>query len=701
MNTTAFLRLVLAAACVASSSGSLRGSTVPATAETPASDTNANANEDHENSVENKDNRDDAPEFAFDEQRHRHLEPGETCNLVLRAVEHGPDVEHSDPYNTQDWGCILKGTDSKVRFVEIVNHSAGSPIFAEAVSGKSVLVASEAIVDTIEPKMYIPRHASVELQEEPRNGLNEERRVDEDNEPVDRVMNALVVRVSAKDSSPPQNVKKLQNDVFLDEHCLSSQFEACSYGKLKINPYEAPGVDGGVIEVALDYNLADNDLRGVLQSAAYEAATEKVGNLMDDKFDLVLFCMPPGTGSWMAYAFVGTKFSFYNDKWCSYVSAHLHEVGHNLGLAHSGQHEESEYSDQSGAMGFSYGIDDQQICFNPAKNYQLGWYKDKVVDYNPLTSNKTERIFTLNGVADYETGPSDANISVRLEQDAKVVDWYIGYMRKTGITQDIVEDGDKVTVLTKDAGFPNEYGLSTKHAALGIGDSYVIQNFNGKKNRDVRITYSATKSDGRDAIVTVADLGRHEDSPTEPCAVYTVELRTDNFPEDNSWTVFEHGGQGRAYGSSPDYSDANTDYTHKLCLPYETEYKFVITDVYSDGICCNQGEGSYRIKDPNGGVVAQGGQYSGGNDFHVEEHVFTVGPNPNADLGNPLNPDNESNCADTVGKFQWHKKKKKKKKWKNCNWIAKKNKCKKPLPGVPGKLLSTLCPRACNTCGDV
>ena len=55
--------------------------------------------------------------------------------------------------------------------------------------------------------------------------------------------------------------------------------------------------------------------------------------------------------------------SVYNDEACNQVSTQVHELGHNLNLAHSGMGSD-EYGDKSGMMGYSYEYDDlPYMCF--------------------------------------------------------------------------------------------------------------------------------------------------------------------------------------------------------------------------------------------------------------------------------------------------------------------------------------------------
>ena len=62
-------------------------------------------------------------------------------------------------------------------------------------------------------------------------------------------------------------------------------------------------------------------------------------------------CLPPGTlnnGSsrWVAWAYVDWYLSAYHGIWCSYPSAQMHEIGHNINLDHSGVGND-EYADLS------------------------------------------------------------------------------------------------------------------------------------------------------------------------------------------------------------------------------------------------------------------------------------------------------------------------------------------------------------------
>ena len=100
---------------------------------------------------------------------------------------------------------------------------------------------------------------------------------------------------------------------------LKSQYAACSYNKLIMNPANSNGVFNGVTTVTIA-----NTVTGSANSVIRNAATAALGTLAT-QFDYTMLCIPPGTsGNWIGYAYLDNWLSVYNDEWCGYLSAQLH-----------------------------------------------------------------------------------------------------------------------------------------------------------------------------------------------------------------------------------------------------------------------------------------------------------------------------------------------------------------------------------------
>eukprot|EP00532_Pseudo-nitzschia_australis_P020170 CAMPEP_0168300058 /NCGR_PEP_ID=MMETSP0142_2-20121227/29328_1 /TAXON_ID=44445 /ORGANISM="Pseudo-nitzschia australis, Strain 10249 10 AB" /LENGTH=716 /DNA_ID=CAMNT_0008249929 /DNA_START=39 /DNA_END=2186 /DNA_ORIENTATION=+ len=552
--------------------------------------------------------------------RRRRLTPRTTCKLYFSDIEFGPDPRYSE----DQWICELPPEESSrlggLKFVDIVDSARIiGKASATATSGKSTLTVSRSFIDFDEPKMYIPEGAHTAV-----NDINiDSNKYGREHAGTNTVvpssigtLSTLMIRViDSNGIAPDASIAELERNTFEDEVCLKSQFEACSYGKLKIEPFIGqtnPNSDvfvkNGVIDVHVDCDVSAADMEGdvdrsYLQGKAIEAANTKLGDLNDPKYGLVMFCMPPGSGDWAANALVNHKYSFFNNNWCLSVSAHIHEIGHNLGLAHSG--EMDKYDDQTGFMGYSYAKEDgPKMCYNPAKSYQLGWYNDKVKTIDPLAEGKPVHKFIMNGVSDYKKN-ANALVVLRFEETdtsrtEQNKDYYIGYNRKDGINEGTVEDPDMITIVWKKAGIPTAFGLSTKVAKLQMGQSYTIRNFNGQS--DVEVRYLGNRKG--DATIRVVDVDKAPDAPKEPpCANHTIELVTDNYPADTIWHITEVDGIGRFVIGNPEYKEKLTKYTTEVCLKHNTLYHFLIADKYGDGICCGQGNGSYTIRNSKGTTI--------------------------------------------------------------------------------------------------
>lgn len=564
--------------------------------------------------------------------RRRHLLQDATCTLFRKCVTYPADDEHPNGYHTDTWVCELSKEDTdrlNVQFVDIVESQAVTDTIVNATSGKSKLSLSEAVIDTDAPLMYIPENAQLHLHDMNSDSSREDRREERRQERRQLVktqgtLKTLVIRLTDRNNiSPTLSTSNLKNDIFDDSVSLKSQTEACSYGKLKIEPFKGntPNnkyISNGVVDVSMDYAMASG--APGMDQAAMAAANKQLGDLNDDRFGLIMFCFPPGS-NFLAFAFPNSKYSFYNDKWCGYVTGQMHEVGHNIGLAHSGQTNEGDYGDGTGLMGSSSPDDDRRICYNPQKNYQLGWYDDKVETIDPLDGSGN-REFTLNGVSDYKMN-NNALIVIRLRQLDREQDYYVGFNRAEGINAETYEDGNRVTIVRKEFGSPLDYGQSTKIASLNPGEKHVINNFNGKK--DVQIMFLGLKNGDAQIMVLEGD-GPPPTSEPGSCQKVTVEITTDDYPKDTYWYIADTGGYGKVAGFSQEYTQANRKHSQTVCLPMGSSsktYQFTIMDKYGDGMCCSQGNGSYNVIDNKGGKI-----FSGGSNFSTRKHYITVQKDP-------------------------------------------------------------------------
>ncbi|MEM7104423.1 MAG: T9SS type A sorting domain-containing protein [Bacteroidota bacterium] len=146
-------------------------------------------------------------------------------------------------------------------------------------------------------------------------------------------------------------------------------------------------------------------------------------------------------------------------------------------------------------------------------------------------------------------------------------------------------------------------------SALGFFQSVTI---------DLPVTMLATGNHTFDVTVTnpngMLDNDTSNDSATSNFGIVdgntlTIELLTDNFPEETSYEIQEL--DGTVLHSVTSFADAATLYLDDFCLA-DGCYNFVIFDAYEDGICCGQwGDGSYTLIDENGSELITGGEFTG------------------------------------------------------------------------------------------
>ncbi len=97
-----------------------------------------------------------------------------------------------------------------------------------------------------------------------------------------------------------------------------------------------------------------------------------------------------------------------------------------------------------------------------------------------------------------------------------------------------------------------------------------------------------------------------------------VKIETDHYPEETAWTLVSKCGTNYTL-DSPQYSLSNVMHTITKCIP-RGKYEFKITDTFDDGMCCNFGQGRYRV------IVDGNPRHTGGQFGRLETKTFGTCP---------------------------------------------------------------------------
>ncbi len=132
----------------------------------------------------------------------------------------------------------------------------------------------------------------------------------------------LAVRVIASDAQITSTEDELSDGVFGtfgNAVNLKSQMEDCSYNQLSIDMADdsigdSTSISNGVVSVTLTgTSTADGD--SVMRNAITAELTSQFGTSPVNLADHVLYCLPSGTMSGIAYAYIDSWMSVYSDQW--------------------------------------------------------------------------------------------------------------------------------------------------------------------------------------------------------------------------------------------------------------------------------------------------------------------------------------------------------------------------------------------------
>jgi hypothetical protein len=273
-----------------------------------------------------------------------------------------------------------------------------------------------------------------------------------------------VIRVSTADSQPSFTAEQMEDRIFQQSIGLSSQYEACSFGQLK---WESRGV----LDVMVDGNIASYSSGSALRVAAEEKMKQLqiISDSPSELADNVMFCLAPGTGTWVANA--GTNYwrSQFNDRWCLSLTATMHEVGHNLGLGHS-FHNGKTYADETGYMAAAWMDEDwPRKCFNGANHDKFHWFAARTMSFDPLLTGP--RKIQLATFVDYDKTTATEPVLVRLANK-----FVLQYNVAKGFNQDTEEMMNQVTIVQN-----TKAGTDLRAGISAVGETFEIDNFMGSE----------------------------------------------------------------------------------------------------------------------------------------------------------------------------------------------------------------------------
>ena len=147
----------------------------------------------------------------------------------------------------------------------------------------------------------------------------------------------------------------------------------------------------------------------------------------------------------------------------------------------------------------------------------------------------------------------------------------------------------------------------------------------GSSNVRVEIVKANDQEFEEVANTTVQNDGWEEMEINSVEEEVTIEIMQDKYGNQTTWKLFASNGSVIASGGPYSMlSGASATKLHEIKVNISAGecIKFVIEDVNGNGICCNYGEGYYRIINANGNVVLDGDGAFGSKAEHILSVVY-------------------------------------------------------------------------------
>jgi hypothetical protein len=284
---------------------------------------------------------------------------GRRCKALIQVDDNGDSPDKLSPVCMLDDGTILPIVGRGSTFWE---HKMES---GEFTSGETEVTGCD-FVQSFEggppEECFIPEGRTRFLSNVVNTTANQEEHEIRNLATANGKKTILVVRVIANNRATTASESALARDVFDDSVNVATQYKACSYGKLnfvKANNRDISSNKKGSGETSIRngvttvrVNMSTGEGEGAMRNAVTAALNQNFGVSSPTALaNHVMYILPAGTMNRIAYAYFNHWMSLFNDKWGSSVSSQMHEIGHNLNLAHS--NEKGTYKDETGMVSYT------------------------------------------------------------------------------------------------------------------------------------------------------------------------------------------------------------------------------------------------------------------------------------------------------------------------------------------------------------
>ncbi|CAM1351134.1 trypsin-like peptidase domain-containing protein [Tenacibaculum halocynthiae] len=155
-------------------------------------------------------------------------------------------------------------------------------------------------------------------------------------------------------------------------------------------------------------------------------------------------------------------------------------------------------------------------------------------------------------------------------------------------------------------------GNSWQTASVNL-DSYV--------GKDVQVRFNGVTGTTWQGDMAIDQLSVSTGSTGGGNSTVSLEITFDNYSSETSWEITNSSNTVVASGNNYNSQASGSKITVNKTLPNGC-YSLIFKDSYGDGICCSYGNGSYKLTNSSGTVLASGGQFTS-----TDTKAFCIGTN--------------------------------------------------------------------------